>query len=115
MIPAVYYVSWPGEKNETLSHLAIRPRINESAKKIEWWDTDRGHGVHFTKILFDDKENKNLNSIPNKIEISTNDGTITLQFLTKQIFDIKVLNNIGHSDGLEVKDTQEVQDLFLRA
>jgi len=108
VIEGAYFVS--GE-NEERNHLAIRPAIDSSRDKIEWWDTSRGEGLFFKTISY---EEGSLSKLPKNIYIVTKDDeNITLQLISLELFNKKLRDKVAISPKTTFKNDEEVQQAFL--
>lgn len=110
-IDGVYYVQ-ADSKVGILNPLAIRPEFLMD-KHVTWGDSVRAQNFQAKKITYILFQRPALNSFPKKIIIKTEDGDITLTYITAEIFQ-KMKQSIGNlGKNYDLKRTKEIQEALL--
>ena len=113
-INAVYHVIDSSEQIK--NPIAIRPQLI-NGNRVEWNDTNRGKAVPYISVIFDNmtelevKEGK----VPSIITLNRESGKLTLEILTKKVFDNLMRNNeVAYVEGQNpFASDDEVQKHFL--
>lgn len=106
---AVYYVL--ESESETINPLAIRPTLKNEGKTIEWEDTSHGFCTEIIENIPVSKENAQQ-EYPLKIKVKTQNGELNLVYLTDEIFNKYLSEEVVGQP--KFKTTEEVQDFYLK-
>lgn len=112
-VSAVYFVR--NTIDYPINPIAIRPKFFFETQRIEWEDTSRGKNVAYSSISFGDisKEDARQGEIPKVIEIVTENGLISLIFLTIRVFNQYVRSDVAIGDSLVFENDEEIQRYYL--